>query len=894
MRSLQLLFRLLIWPTLLITLCNVSLVLAKIDVKLPKTEGTVGKELTIPVTVSKLPGKSISGYTLSISYDASVLLITGVETKHTVSENAQIKQEHKTGSVDLSVTKLKHSSPGSATLIGLQTSLIQKGTSPLTFTNFSFSKENRKVKTKDGRVKVKAADDKNQPPKFTSQPVETVKANQTYHYTVKVTDPNGDPLTIVAEKLPNWLDLSDHGDGTATLEGTAPSAQEEEDDDDDAPEYKVKLEASDGDKTAKQTFSVKVTSNNSSGDDDNDGSGDDPDPDPTDNKDPVAKNDAGTLLEDTSLKVNLLTNDNDPDGNTLTVTSVQSPTKGQVSLGDNGVVTYMPSNNFYGTDEFSYTISDGQGGHSQADVAITVDPVNDPPQFTIQGDVNVSFNAGSQTLDQWARNISAGPANENNQDLDFNVSTDQAALFTQQPTINAETGQLTFEPTATARGNVELSVQLQDNGGTANGGDNTSPSKSFTIYIGQENQPPSFSTDPVTTAQVGASYQYIARASDPDEDELSVTASKLPDWLALSDTDNGSGTLRGTPSSNDFGHHEVTLQASDGIHTVNQTFVINVTQDDTAPTISTVTDQQTKVNTPLEVTGLTVKDDQAAVHALTIAAQSSNPSLLPSSNIVINKQENTHTLTLIPVINQTGTATITLTASDGQKEKQVTFVLEVMPDQTQPGLPEVINITDTLTLTIDGPSTQAFVLNWQEEIALQGPNQTYTWELAPSKAFASPLLQRSTGKAGYAQISYATIDSVLAALDLRPGQEVTLYQRVSRVGKGYVNTGSAYAISFARGWLDGEQPPDGFRLAQNYPNPFNPSTVIEYALPKKSSVRLTIYNPLGKVVAVLVDEVQTAGQHQVQWQAQGERSGPYFYQLETETYVESKKLLLLK
>lgn len=83
-------------------------------------------------------------------------------------------------------------------------------------------------------------------------------------------------------------------------------------------------------------------------------------------------------------------------------------------------------------------------------------------------------------------------------------------------------------------------------------------------------------------------------------------------------------------------------------------------------------------------------------------------------------------------------------------------------------------------------------------------------------------------------------------------------------------------------------------LYRNYPNPFNQKTVIKYAVPKASDVRLNIYNILGRKVAVLVDEHKEAGYHTAVWNVNEVSSGMYFYRLESDGYAKTKKMLLLK
>ncbi len=94
---------------------------------------------------------------------------------------------------------------------------------------------------------------------------------------------------------------------------------------------------------------------------------------------------------------------------------------------------------------------------------------------------------------------------------------------------------------------------------------------------------------------------------------------------------------------------------------------------------------------------------------------------------------------------------------------------------------------------------------------------------------------------------------------------------------------------------DGDAPVvKAYRLEQNYPNPFNPSTTIEFSLPVSERVTLAIYDLTGKRVETLVDGRVNSGIHQVTWNAGNRPSGVYFYQLQTDNFTQTRKLMLLK
>jgi hypothetical protein len=94
---------------------------------------------------------------------------------------------------------------------------------------------------------------------------------------------------------------------------------------------------------------------------------------------PVADDDEATTQEDTAVTINVLGNDSDVEGDSLTVDSATDGTNGSVATADDGSVTYTPHPDFHGTDSFTYAVADSTGAHMMATVSITVEPVNDAP-----------------------------------------------------------------------------------------------------------------------------------------------------------------------------------------------------------------------------------------------------------------------------------------------------------------------------------------------------------------------------------------------------------------------------------------------------------------------------------------------------------------------------------
>lgn len=121
------------------------------------------------------------------------------------------------------------------------------------------------------------------------------------------------------------------------------------------------------------------------------------------NQPPVARNDSAQGLEDESITIPVLNNDSDPDGDPLSLIAVSQPAHGRVQI-VGSQVTYIPDAKYFGSDQFTYTISDGNGGSASATVSINILPVNDAPvalcqDVTVAADSSCAASITSQQLD---------------------------------------------------------------------------------------------------------------------------------------------------------------------------------------------------------------------------------------------------------------------------------------------------------------------------------------------------------------------------------------------------------------------------------------------------------------------------------------------------------------
>jgi hypothetical protein len=240
------------------------------------------------------------------------------------------------------------------------------------------------------------------------------------------------------------------------------------------------------------------------------------------NHPPTASPDSYSISEDTPLTVGapgVLGNDTDDDTDALTAVLANEPSNGTLTLLGDGSFNYLPNPNFNGTDSFTYQASDGLAVSDETTVSLTVTSVNDPPSFTPGSDVMVDEDSDAYSA-LWARDINAGATDESGQVLTFLVTgNSKPSLFSDGPAVTPD-GTLTFSPAANANGSATITVVLQDDGGTANDGRDTSAPKSFTIAIGPINDAPEANAGPDKSVAEGSSTRLEGSGMDVDDESL--------------------------------------------------------------------------------------------------------------------------------------------------------------------------------------------------------------------------------------------------------------------------------------------------------------------------------------------------------------------------------------
>ena len=241
----------------------------------------------------------------------------------------------------------------------------------------------------------------------------------------------------------------------------------------------------------------------------------------------------------------------------------------QPSITAGGTLSYTPAANANGLATVTVTLSDNGSGvppnvntSAPQVFTITIAPVNDAPVFTKGANQSVDENAGAQSIGGWATGIGDGDP-ELSQTLTFNVSNDNNALFSVQPTVTSG-GNLSYTPALNANGLATVTITLSDDGSGVPPNANTSPQQTFTITINPVNDAPVFTKGADQSIAEDAAAQSIsgwATGINDGDVELTQTltfnvSNDNNTLFSVQPSINAAGTLTYTPAGQcKWGNH---------------------------------------------------------------------------------------------------------------------------------------------------------------------------------------------------------------------------------------------------------------------------------------------------------------------------------------------------
>ncbi len=452
----------------------------------------------------------------------------------------------------------------------------------------------------------------NTAPLITSTPVTVGTESQVYSYTVTSTDAENDTISYSLSVFPTGMTI----DSTSGVISWAPGFGT-------AGSHSVTVLASDGLLSASQSFSIVVASINQT---------------------PVANDGSVTVNEDSSIA--LVLSATDANAQPLTYRVIASPTHGQLT-GTAPNLTYTPNSNYYGSDSFSFRANDGIVDSNTATVSITVNSVNDIPQWQyspgLTAQENVGYTATAQAVDV------------DNDTLTYSLSANPAGM-----TINATTGDIYWLPDFDQAGGHSVTVAVDDGQGGSN-------SDTFIVNVANTNRAPVITSPPIVSATENLLYQYTVVATDADIGNVLVySLTQAPADMSIDAT---TGLIHWVPVP---GQHLVDIAVTDDDGAVGvQIFTIDVLGSNSLPIVEPISNA---VAIPGVLFDLTVTAADSDGDSLTF-------SLLKSPSLM-SIDSSTGQIHWVPENADIGNHTIDVLVSDGKGSTEASFDITItLPEQ---------------------------------------------------------------------------------------------------------------------------------------------------------------------------------------------------------------------
>ncbi|HHP0481053.1 TPA: tandem-95 repeat protein, partial [Vibrio campbellii] len=387
---------------------------------------------------------------------------------------------------------------------------------------------------------------------------------------------------------------------------------------------------------------------------------------------PVANDDSAVTNEDTPVTIDVLTNDTDVDGDTLTIVNASVPAdQGAVEIVD-GKLVFTPAENFNGEATISYTVSDGELEDS-AEVSVTVNPINDAP---------VANDDSAVTNEDTPVTIDVLP---NDTDVDGDTLTIvNASVPADQGSVEIVDGKLVFTPADNFNGEATISYTVSDGA--------LEDSAEVSVTVNPLNDAPVANDDSaVTDEDTPVTIDVLPNDTDVDGDTLSIVNASVPaDQGTVEIVD---GKLVFTPADNFNGEATISYTVSDGALEDSAEVSVTVNPLNDAPVAnddSAVTDEDTPVTIDVLPNDTDVDGDTLSI------VNASVPADQGTVEIVDGK------LVFTPADNFNGEATISYTVSDGELEDDAQVSVTVNPLNDAPVANDDNAVTDEDTpVTID-------------------------------------------------------------------------------------------------------------------------------------------------------------------------------------------------
>ena len=314
---------------------------------------------------------------------------------------------------------------------------------------------------------------------------------------------------------------------------------------------------------------------------------------------------------------------------------------------------------------------------------------------------------------------------------------------------------------------------------TKSSGTNTPPAISTIANITMSEDSTATASFTVSDAETAAGNLVVTAASS--------NQGLLPNANLTAGGSGSSRTLTVRPAADQSGTANVTVSVSDGQASATRTFAVNVSPVNDAPTIADVSDKTIQVNSSSSPIPITINDKETAAGSLILAAQSSNPALVPQSGLALGGSGSNRTITVTPATDQTGETIITLTVNDGTASATDTFRVIVQPGGSE---------TFTLQEGFEGPGYEN--AGWFE---VRDPNDVYasivsdgTYSLATEDGDRSyRVLNGATGIDLYSMILWREWTSTHGVLELTDSGGARVGSVQIANGRLMVTHGSAQA-----------------------------------------------------------------------------------------------------